>query len=262
MLIRLFAPSFCFFLNRLATHDTHQCVSFALFVKYYELSIHRASSLFLRTFPLPSSPLSAIMSAGPMMNSQIAFDENGQPFIILREQARQKRLKGIDAHKANIMAARAVAGILRSSLGPMGMDKMLVSPDADVTVTNDGATILEKMDVEHQIGKLLVELSRSQDDEIGDGTTGVVVFAGALLEEAEKMLEKGSATRHEAYEGQMSTCSYDRIATSICSFCFCLLYTIFPFSVLVSTRSVLPAVMSVHATSHSNACMKLLIRSV
>ena len=69
-----------------------------------------------------------------------------------------------------------------------------VSPDGDVTVSNDGATILEKMDVEHQIGKLLVELSQSQDDEIGDGTTGVVVFAGALLEEAEKMLEKGSET--------------------------------------------------------------------
>lgn len=82
---------------------------------------------------------------------------------------------------------------MKSSLGPMGMDKMLVSPDGDVTVSNDGATILEKMDVEHQIGKLLVELSQSQDDEIGDGTTGVVVFAGALLEEAEKMLEKGSA---------------------------------------------------------------------
>lgn len=66
-----------------------------------------------------------------------------------------------------------------------------------MTVSNDGATILEKMDVEHQIGKLLVELSQSQDDEIGDGTTGVVVFAGALLEEAEKMLEKGSAAhRH------------------------------------------------------------------
>lgn len=71
------------------------------------------------------------------------------------------------------------------------MDKMLVSPDQDVTVTNDGATILEKMQVDHQIGKLLVELSQSQDDEIGDGTTGVVVLAGALLEEAEKLLVKG-----------------------------------------------------------------------
>jgi T-complex protein 1 subunit epsilon len=121
----------------------------------------------------------------------LAYDENGQPFIILREQGRQKRLKGMDAHRANILAARAVTNIMKSSLGPMGMDKMLVSPDGDVTVSNDGATILEKMDVEHQIGKLLVELSQSQDDEIGDGTTGVVVFAGALLEEAEKMLEKG-----------------------------------------------------------------------
>jgi len=72
-----------------------------------------------------------------------------------------------------------------------------VSPDGDVTVSNDGATILEKMDVEHQIGKLLVELSQSQDDGIGDGTTGVVVFAGALLEEAEKMLEKGSVQRKQ-----------------------------------------------------------------
>jgi T-complex protein 1 subunit epsilon len=126
-----------------------------------------------------------------MQGAQMAFDENGRPFIILREQARQKRLRGLEAHQANILAARTVANILRSSLGPTGMDKMLVSPDQDVTVTNDGATILEKMDVEHQIGKLLVELSKSQDDEIGDGTTGVVVFAGALLEEAEKLLMKG-----------------------------------------------------------------------
>ncbi len=127
---------------------------------------------------------------------QIAFDENGQPFIILREQGKQKRLKGLEAHKANILAARAVTNIMRSSLGPMGMDKMLVSADGDVTVSNDGATILEKMEVDHQIAKLLVELSQSQDDEIGDGTTGVVVFAGALLEEAEKMLEKGSVRQN------------------------------------------------------------------
>jgi T-complex protein 1 subunit epsilon len=115
-------------------------------------------------------------------------------------------LKGLEAHKANILAARAVTNIMRSSLGPMGMDKMLVSPDGDVTVSNDGATILEKMDVEHQIGKLLVELSQSQDDEIGDGTTGVVVFAGALLEEAEKMLEKGSVASTRA------------VALSVCFF--------------------------------------------
>lgn len=71
------------------------------------------------------------------------------------------------------------------------MDKLLVSQDGDVTVTNDGATILDNMDVEHQIAKLLVELSKSQDDEIGDGTTGVVVLAGALLEQSLSLLDKG-----------------------------------------------------------------------
>ena len=81
--------------------------------------------------------------------------------------------------------------ILRTSLGPKGMDKMLQSPDGDVCITNDGATILQEMKVENQIGKLLVELSKSQDDEIGDGTTGVVVLAGALLEKAEALLDRG-----------------------------------------------------------------------
>ena len=71
---------------------------------------------------------------------------------------------------------------MRTSLGPKGMDKMLVSPDGDIIVTNDGATIVEKMEVQHQTARLLVELSKSQDNEIGDGTTGVVVFAGALLD--------------------------------------------------------------------------------
>jgi len=126
-----------------------------------------------------------------MDDAQVAFDESGRPFIILRDQGKTNRLRGIDAHKSNILAAKTVANILRSSLGPTGMDKMLVSGDQEVTVTNDGATILEKMEVEHQIGKLLVELSKSQDDEIGDGTTGVVVLAGALLEEAEKLIVKG-----------------------------------------------------------------------
>ena len=72
------------------------------------------------------------------------------------------------------MAAKSVANTLQTSLGPRGLDKMMVSPDGDVIVTNDGATILKNMDVEHQIAKLLVQLSQSQDDEIGDGTTGVV----------------------------------------------------------------------------------------
>ena len=76
-------------------------------------------------------------------------------------------------------------------MGPKGMDKMLISKDGDVTVTNDGATIVENMNVEHPIANLLVELSKSQDNETGDGTTGVVVLAGALLEQAQKLLDKG-----------------------------------------------------------------------
>ena len=89
------------------------------------------------------------------------------------------------------MAARTVASLLKTSLGPKGMDKMLVSPDGEVIITNDGATILEKMEIHHQTAKLLVELSASQDNEIGDGTTGVVVLAGAILEQAQKLLDKG-----------------------------------------------------------------------
>ena len=122
---------------------------------------------------------------------QIAVDEYGNPFIIMKDQGSKTRLKGLDALKSNIHAARAVAETMRTSLGPKGMDKIIVGPDGDVTVTNDGATILEKMQVEHQTAKLLVELSRSQDDEIGDGTTGIVIMAGALLEQAHRLLEKG-----------------------------------------------------------------------
>jgi len=120
----------------------------------------------------------------------LAFDEEGRPFIIVREQQQKERLKGIQAHKAHILSARAIADVLKSSLGPKGMDKILISPDGDVTITNDGATILDLMVVEDPIAKLLVQLSKSQDDEIGDGTTGVVVLAGALLEQAEALLDR------------------------------------------------------------------------
>ncbi|CAH2056343.1 unnamed protein product, partial [Iphiclides podalirius] len=126
-----------------------------------------------------------------MFPGTVAFDEFGRPFIIIRDQERQKRLTGIDALKSHIQAAQQIASILRTSLGPRGLDKMMVSQDGDVTVTNDGATILKLMDVEHQIGKLMVQLSQSQDDEIGDGTTGVVVLAGALLEQASILIDKG-----------------------------------------------------------------------
>ncbi|KAL6726050.1 hypothetical protein Aduo_008061 [Ancylostoma duodenale] len=123
--------------------------------------------------------------------AQLMFDEFGQPFIVMRDQEKQRRLTGIEAVKSHILAARAVANTLRTSLGPRGLDKMLVSPDGEVTITNDGATIMEKMDVQHHVAKLMVELSKSQDAEIGDGTTGVVVLAGALLEEAERLLDRG-----------------------------------------------------------------------
>ena len=132
-----------------------------------------------------------VRTAGASAKMSMVFDEYGRPFIILKEQQAKSRIKGLQAQKHNIMAARSVSGLLRTSLGPKGMDKMMVSPDGDVTITNDGATILDKMAVEHQVARLLVELSQSQDDEIGDGTTGVVVLAGALLEQAEKLLDRG-----------------------------------------------------------------------
>jgi T-complex protein 1 subunit epsilon len=121
----------------------------------------------------------------------LAFDEYGRPFMLVREQAAKQRLKGSEAQKSNIIAARAVADVLRSSLGPRGMDKILVTPDQEVTITNDGATILDLMDIDNEIATLMVELSKSQDSEIGDGTTGVVVMAGALLEQAAILLDKG-----------------------------------------------------------------------
>lgn len=119
----------------------------------------------------------------------LAFDEYGRPFFILKEK--QKRLSGLEALKAHIVASRTISTIIQTSLGPKGLDKMMVSSDGDVTITNDGATILKMMDVENEIAKLMVQLSQSQDDEIGDGTTGVVVLAGALLAQAELLLDKG-----------------------------------------------------------------------
>ncbi|CAE6417699.1 unnamed protein product [Rhizoctonia solani] len=126
-------------------------------------------------------------------NQQAVYttDEYGRPFIIVREQARKTRSHGVEAIKSHILAARTVANIVKTSLGPKGLDKIMIGPDGDITVTNDGATILGQMEVEHQIAKLLVQLSKSQDDEIGDGTTGVVVLAGALLEQSEGLIDRG-----------------------------------------------------------------------
>jgi T-complex protein 1 subunit epsilon len=121
----------------------------------------------------------------------LAFDEFGRPFLILKDEENQTRITGPEAIKSHIIAAKSVANTLKTSLGPKGLDKLMVSPDGDITITNDGATILKLMDVDHQIAKLMVQLSQSQDDEIGDGTTGVVVLCGALLEQAEFLLDKG-----------------------------------------------------------------------
>lgn len=126
-----------------------------------------------------------------LSNAMVAQDETGRPLIIVRDQGQKQRAHGLDAVKGHILAAKSLASIVRTSLGPRGMDKILISQDGEITVTNDGATILSRMQIENPIARLLVELSRSQDDEIGDGTTGVVVIAAALLEQAYDLLDKG-----------------------------------------------------------------------
>lgn len=106
----------------------------------------------------------------------------------MREGSSQNR--GREAQKNNIAAAKLISEIVRTSLGPRGMDKMLVDSLGDVTITNDGATMLKEIDVQHPAAKMLVEVSKTTDNEVGDGTTSAVVFAGALLEKAEELLEK------------------------------------------------------------------------
>ncbi|MEM1655620.1 MAG: thermosome subunit beta [Nitrososphaerota archaeon] len=110
------------------------------------------------------------------------------PVIILREGT--QRTRGRDAQLNNIMVAKVIAEAMRSSLGPRGMDKMLVDSFGDVTITSDGATILKEMEVEHPVAKMLVEVAKAQDAEVGDGTTTVVVLAGELLAKAEELIEK------------------------------------------------------------------------
>ena len=110
----------------------------------------------------------------------------GQPIIILRQGTTRNR--GQEAHNSNIAAAMAVANAVRSTLGPKGMDKMLIDGTGDVVITNDGATILKEMDIEHPAAKMIVEIAKTQDDEVGDGTTTAVVIAGELLKNAESLL--------------------------------------------------------------------------
>ncbi len=118
----------------------------------------------------------------------MAAQMGGQPVLILPE--RVQRYLGRDAQRMNIMAARVIAEAIRTTLGPRGMDKMLVDNLGDVTITNDGVTILEEMDVEHPAAKMMVEVSKAQEDEVGDGTTTAVILAGELLKKAEELLDQ------------------------------------------------------------------------
>src|SRR5512136_642435 len=112
----------------------------------------------------------------------------GQPILILKEGS--SRTRGRDAQGMNITAAKAVASAVRTTLGPKGMDKMLVDTIGDVVITNDGVTILKEMDIEHPAAKMMVEIAKTQDAEVGDGTTTAVVVAGELLKQAESLLDQ------------------------------------------------------------------------
>jgi|SRR3989344_4923584 len=111
-----------------------------------------------------------------------------KPFVLMPEDV--QRILGKDAQRNNIMAAKLVSDIVKTTLGPKGMDKMLVSPVGDIIVTNDGVTILNEMQVEHPAAKMIIEVAKTQEDEVGDGTTTAVMLAGKLLENAENLLDK------------------------------------------------------------------------
>jgi len=111
-----------------------------------------------------------------------------KPMTLLPEDV--QRILGKDAQRNNILAARMVAEIIKTTLGPKGMDKMLVSPTGEIIVTNDGVTILDEMQIEHPAAKMMVEIAKTQESEVGDGTTTAVMIAGKLLENAEKLLDK------------------------------------------------------------------------
>jgi thermosome len=119
----------------------------------------------------------------------LSAQTGGVPVLILREGS--GRSTGRDAQRNNIMAARAIAEVVKSALGPKGMDKMLVDSSGDVIITSDGRTILDKMDIEHPAAKMMVEVAKTQDAEVGDGTTTAVILAGELLGKAEDLITKG-----------------------------------------------------------------------
>jgi len=113
---------------------------------------------------------------------------SGQPVLILKEGTTRSR--GREAQRNNIMAARVIGEVLKTTLGPRGMDKMLIDSLGDITITNDGAAILNEMEVEHPAAKMMVEVAKTQDDMVGDGTTTAVVLAGELLKRAEELLDQ------------------------------------------------------------------------
>jgi len=111
-----------------------------------------------------------------------------QPILILKEGT--ERSRGRDARKSNMTAAQVIAEVLKTTLGPRGMDKMLIDSLGDITITNDGATVLDEIDVQHPAAKMMIEVAKTQDDEVGDGTTTAVIFAGELLKKAQELLEQ------------------------------------------------------------------------
>ena len=150
----------------------------------------------------------------------MAAQLGGQPITILREGT--QRTTGSEAQKGNIMAAKVVASAVRTTLGPKGMDKMLVNSAGQVTITNDGATILDEMDIKHPAAKMVVEVAKTQDDEVGDGTTSAAILTGELLSKAEDLLDMNvhcttitagyalaSSKSHEILEGLASDISGD-----------------------------------------------------
>ena len=120
--------------------------------------------------------------------SSFPTQAGGVPVLVLKEGSNRSR--GREAQHGNITAAKVVAESVRSSLGPKGMDKMLVDNFGDTTITSDGRTILDEMDVQHPAAKMLVEVAKTQDNEAGDGTTSAVIIAGELLSRAEELIDK------------------------------------------------------------------------
>ncbi|MFH1390835.1 MAG: TCP-1/cpn60 chaperonin family protein, partial [Candidatus Diapherotrites archaeon] len=114
-------------------------------------------------------------------------EQQQQPMVFMTEGT--KRTRGRDAQRINLLIAKAVANAVKSTLGPKGMDKMIVDDLGDVIITNDGATILSEISIDHPVGKMMVEVAKTQDSECGDGTTTAVVLAGGLLKRAENLLD-------------------------------------------------------------------------